>query len=313
MGRYPRVAQYVAAYSAVTADYAAPGERRQAHQIFLADLVRDRSTLSCPPSTSIREAARLLSESGTQALALANGKELTGILTPNDFLRWIAAGAESPEQTVDHLSQGTIVMLAPQTLVSDCVLAMAEARATAAAMTGDGTKGTALQGVVSAASLVPAFGDHPLVILREIASAPRVESLRALNERARAWILDSLAATADLDWIAAFADLVNRGILERLTQISPDSAAGVLCFCGEAGRRELLTAVAPRVAVIGPAPAGLAEALSNCGYLDAQAAVAASLEEWKARFSGWIRDPIRNQISQARPFFDLRPVLAKGP
>src|SRR4029078_6949071 len=34
----------------------------------------------------------------------------------------------------------------------------------------------------------------------------------------------------------------------------------------------------------------------------------ASLDEWKACFSGWIHDPIRNQVYDSRPLFDLRPV-----
>ena len=49
LGRYPAAAQYVAACSAVTADYQAPGEQRLPQEIFLADLVRDRAPLRAPP------------------------------------------------------------------------------------------------------------------------------------------------------------------------------------------------------------------------------------------------------------------------
>src|ERR1700694_1305276 len=45
LDRYPRAAQYVASYSAVTADYKAPGERPRPHEIFLAGLVRDRASV----------------------------------------------------------------------------------------------------------------------------------------------------------------------------------------------------------------------------------------------------------------------------
>src|SRR6266436_3433553 len=64
LARYPQAAQYVAAYSAVTADYKAPGERPQPHEFFLADLVNYRAPVHCPASTPIREAARLLNECG---------------------------------------------------------------------------------------------------------------------------------------------------------------------------------------------------------------------------------------------------------
>jgi len=55
----PRAAQYVAAHSAVTADYLASGELPQAHEMFVADLVRDRAPLHCPASAPIREASAL--------------------------------------------------------------------------------------------------------------------------------------------------------------------------------------------------------------------------------------------------------------
>ncbi len=307
--RYPRAAQYIAAYSAVTADYKAPGERPRPHEIYLADLVRDRAPVECPASTPIREAARLLRESGAQALALTESGGIPALLTAEDLLRWVAAGAREPEQPALTIAPAATVYFAPQTSVSDCVLAMAEAHAGAAALTSDGTPRSALQSIVTASSLAPAFGDHPIAILQEIASASRIESLRALNQRARDWILDNLAALSAVDWLASFADLLNRRILERLLQLTGNQHSEQLwCFYGSAGRRELLTSVAPGVVVIGPASTSLDSALADCGYLSPQPIIHASLDEWKARFFGWIREPIDTQAYLAYSFFDLRAV-----
>jgi CBS domain-containing protein len=298
--RYPRATQYVAAHSAVTADYQAPGERLQPHEIFLADLLGDRAPLQCLASTPICEAARLLNESGSQALALATeGGQLAALLTPADLLRWIAAGAANPEQPARAIAPTILVTVAPQISVADCVLAMAEARSNAAAVASEASPHAAIHNIVTAPILAPAFGDHPSNILQEIAYAPRIEALGELNERARAWILQSLVAPSALDWLASFADLVNRRILE------------LWCFYGAAGRRELLTLVAPSIAVIGDAPASLHMALAECGYFSPEPLAAGSPDEWKARFSGWIGDPIRTQVYHSRPFFDLRPV--QGP
>jgi CBS domain-containing protein len=311
--RYPRATQYVAAHSAVTADYQAPGERLQPHEIFLADLLGDRAPLQCLASTPICEAARLLNESGSQALALATeGGQLAALLTPADLLRWIAAGAANPEQPARAIAPTILVTVAPQISVADCVLAMAEARSNAAAVASEASPHAAIHNIVTAPILAPAFGDHPSNILQEIAFAPRIETLRELNERARAWILQSLVAPSALDWLASFADLVNRRILERLLQIAGYNRPEQLwCFYGAAGRRELLTFVAPSIAIFGDAPASLSTALAECGYLSPEPLAAGSLDEWKARFSGWIGDPIRTQVYQSRPFFDLRPV--QGP
>ncbi|MBN9660218.1 MAG: cyclic nucleotide-binding domain-containing protein [Acidobacteria bacterium] len=309
--RYPRAARFVVAYSAVTADYEAPGERSYPHQIFLSDLLRDRVPLHCPASTPIQEAARLLHEAGAQAIALTRAGELDAILTAGDLLNWVAAGAENPRQPALNIVSSESVTVSPSTLVSDCVLAMAEAGAHTAAITDDGSPQSALQRIITIPSLTPAFGDHPVAILREIASARDVETLRALNERARSWILDNLSAPSAADWLASFSDFVNRSIVRRLLDLLELSQARQSwCFYGGAGRQELLTSVAPSIAIIGDAPAapGLESALSGCGYLSVEPPAAATLDEWKDRFSGWIRDPIRKEMYRSRPFFDLRPV-----
>ena len=314
LSRHRDAAHYVAAYSAVTADYAAPGVRPHVHDVFLTELLRDRAPLVCAASTPIQQAARLLSESGTEALALTDGAELVGLLAPADLIRWIADGAVGLDRPARELTRATAVTLAPQTLVSDCVLAMAEVRASAAALTSDGSPLTAIQGVVTASTLAPAFGDHPLTILHEIATAGSVQSLRALNTRARGWILDHLGVPSALDWLASWSDLVNRRILERLLGIiGHDDPQTLFCFYGAAGRQELLTSVVPSIAVIGTAPPALEAALSESGYLAPESSlVGYSLDDWKARFSGWIRDPIGNRAYQSHPFFDLRAIHGPG-
>jgi CBS domain-containing protein len=308
LARHPLAAQYVAAYSAVTADFKAPDEPLQPHEIFLADLVKGRAPVHCAGSISIREAAHLLSESGEQVLALTNGGELAALLSTDKLLDWIAAGARNCEAPAQTIAQTTYITLPPQTTVSDGVLAMAESRASAAAVTRDSSPHTMLQWIVTVSSLTPAFGDHPLIILEEIASAPAVNILRSLHERARAWILERLSPLA-MEWLASFGDLVNRRIVERLLQITADhSADRLVCFCGAAGRRELLTKVAPRIAVIGDEIRGLESELTECGFISVEPPGNGSLDEWKTRFSGWIRDPIDTRAYLAHAFFDLRRV-----
>jgi CBS domain-containing protein len=310
--RYPRAAQYVAAYSAVTADYRAPGECPRPDEIHLADLARDLAPLECPTSGSIREAARLLSESGAKALALMGSGGIAALLTTEDLIEWIAAGAQEPEQPALNIAAKSAVTFASQMLVSDCVLAIAEAQTGAGAVTSDGSARSALQTIVNASSLAPAFGDHPLAILQEIASAPRVESLRALHRRGRAWMLENLVALRAVDWLSSFGDVLNRRILERVLQLTGNRSGGQLwCFYGSAGRRELLTSVAPGVAVVCPAPTSFESALADCGYLSPEPIVHASLDEWKIRFSGWIHEPIATRAYLAYSFFDLR--MVHGP
>jgi CBS domain-containing protein len=316
LAKYPRARQYVNAQNAVSADYHAPDQRRGVHETFLVDLIRDRDPLTCPASASIREAARLMSQASASAIALSAGGRVTGVLSSEDVVRWAATGEADPSQPAQTIARAALVTVAPDTLVSNGILAMGESRAAILALTSDGSPRGLLQSLVTAASLAPAFGDDPVAILREIGFAVDASALNTLNQRARAWMLDQLAVVSSLDWLARFADLVNRGILARLLELSAENGH-LWCFYDAAGRQELLTSVAPRVALVTSTPQSPArlhqiqDALTQCGYHSgavSQEHDSATLAEWKTRFSGWMRDPIRTQVYHARPLFDLRPV-----
>jgi CBS domain-containing protein len=307
--RYPQAAKYVAAHSSVTADYVASGEAAGPHEMFVADLVRDRAPLHCAPSVSVQEAALLLNKRGAQALALVEENKVAGLVTSEDFVSWVAAGAVDPQQAVRNLARAEIVTVGPQSLVSDCVLVMADSPNNAVVLTSDGSPSGSLQSTITAAGLAPAFGDHPVSILGEIEIAPDFATLRAINTRARSWVLKNLTAPSGLDWLASWADFLNRRIFVRLLELTENIRPGQLyCFYGDAGRRELMTSVAPRIGVIGNVPKPIQEAMAQCGYIAPEPIVSSSLDDWKTRFSGWIRDPVRTQVYQSRPFFDLRPI-----
>lgn len=308
LARHPEVAQYIAAYSAVTTDYKPSSDRKQPHELLLADLLNESAPVCCPTSTPIHEAACLLKESGAEVLALTNGDSVVALLTIADLLQWIAAGAVNPEQPAQSIASADHIAVAPQTSVSACILAMAESSAIAAALTQDGSRRSALQGIVTASTLTPAFGDHPFTIVQQITSAPTIRALHSLHERARAWMLENLTLAA-LDWLSSFADLINRRIVVRLLQLSGNYRPDLLlCFYGAAGRQELLTKVAPCIAVVGAEFPALQNQLAECGYLPSEPPAFGSLSEWKARYSGWIRDPIQTESYLAHAFFDLRHV-----
>jgi len=308
--RYPHVRTFVSSCPAVTAGFEGTGQRPRPDEIAVAGMVRSRPAPVCPASAPVREAARLLAESGETALALTGEGGCAGILTADDVMRWVGEGAVDPGQPACRIARGSAVSLPTTARVSDCVVAMAESGASAAAVTVEGD-GSSPGWIVTPAALEPAFGDHPLSILREIAMARRTEVLAVLHDRARAWILDHLASPSSVDWLATYSDQVNRLILERAVDLAGQDGGGNLwCFYGAAGRRELLTRVAPELAVIGDGRGfpSVAAVLAECGYLAPASPVEGDLAEWKSRFSGWIRDPIRTRMYDSRPLFDLRPV-----
>jgi CBS domain-containing protein len=327
--KYPYASQYVSAQGQVTTDYEWTSEQRDPQGTLLHDLVAGKTLESCGAHDSIGEVASLFVMTGAEALAVLTSEgRVSGVVTARAVLAWVAAGGGDARQPVTALLHEALPAVAPDAVVSEGVLALGAADAGVLAMTSDGTHAGSLHAVVTARDLAPIFGDQPVAILREIRRAADTASLRMLNQRARAFAHRYLTGGSAVAWLTRFTHAVDVSILERIISLAGATDVPVCwCFCGPSGRGETLAKVAPQVVVIlgdeAAQPRALEayeqvlEALVTCDYLapdyvpfDRTFHVASSLE-WKRRYAEWVADPVRTQMYQARPLFDLRRI--QGP
>lgn len=328
--KYPAAAQYVAAEGRVTADYQPTYEQRAPQQAFLHNLLGGRPPETCRPETSIREAARQIVSTSIDALAVVDAeKRVRGVVTIDSLLRWLAHGEGGVEQPVKEIVAGPPTIIAPDTSVADAVLAMEGSRVSALAITTNTAADGGLQALVTAADLGQLFGEQPSTILRGIRAAKTTAELRALNRRARAFTLKHLTDASAVEWLARLAHMVDTAIVTRVLALAGlEHAAVCWCVSGATGRRESLTAVAPQlVAIAADASACAAVAqdfgcvsklLLECDYLPETelsfepSFFVATVDEWQARYRGWIQDPVRQQMYLARTLFDLRAISGDG-
>jgi CBS domain-containing protein len=324
--KYPSAAQYVAAEGRVTADYQPTGEQRAPQQTFLHNLVGARPPETCAPGTSIREAARQILSTSSNALAVVDAaKRIRGVVTVDALLQWLADGTGDVDQPVEQIVAGPPTVVAPDTSVADAVLAMEGAQVSAVAITSNATADGGLQAIVTAADLGQLFGEQPSTIVRGIRAARTTAELRVLNRRARAFTLEHLTEAAAVEWLAKLAHMVDVAIVTRVLALAGlEHIAVCWCMTGAAGRGESLTAVAPQLVAIAADAAACAAAsqgfrrvsdlLLECDYLpepessfDAAFCVA-TVDQWQARYRGWIQDPVRQQTYLVRTLFDLRAI-----
>lgn len=345
--KYPAAGQYLSAAAHIGSEYQTTGQRRDAAGIFLYDVARGKQQKTCLASRTIRDAVIAMRASGREAIAVLNDqKQLAGVLTSDHVLRWIEEGGSDSSQPVADLILGQYATapctIPPDASVSECVLGMASANTMTAAITERGDAASRLHGLVTAGDLAPVFGEQPSALLGEIQCAPTFEALRDLNQRVRAFVFENLAQSSSIDWLGRFAHLADNKILERIITLTssrtsdraPKIGAEGYCWCftAAAGRKESLTLATPSVVLLfDPAAGGAPDAaaawfhavqaaLEPCGYL-AQPGEAstgsmfgcASIEEWDARFRGWLENPIENDIYVARPMFDLAPFAGDRP
>ncbi len=330
LDKYPSAMQFVSAYSLVTLDYQAAGERRRPEDVFLHDVVKAGRVVTCDRQDSIRTVARSMRTHGVDAIAVADAGQPLAIVTSTDLIAWLADGEGAADQPVSALIHRSLVTLSPAASVADGVLTMGTSGSAALAITADGTPAGELHAVVTAANLTQVFGDQPVSMLRDVQRASTPAQLRALNHRARAFALEYLDSARSVDWIARFTTLVDESIVMRalaLVHAAADAGASCWAFGGSSGRRESLTRLAPELVLITPeqsADAGavsqrVTDLLGECDYLPRPDApfetsfYAASVTEWKRRYVAWVQQPILEQMYLARGLFDLRPLKENHP
>jgi CBS domain-containing protein len=324
--KYERARQYVTTEAGVTLDYQTPEERRDLTSTFLYQLVAHGTVARCDAGTSIREAARRLAASGTGALTVVGqDQRVHAVVTPASFVTWIADGNGDADAPVETLSPGRIGTVGPDTTVVDGVLTMAHGPYDALAITNDSTPGGTLSAVVSARDLGTVFGDQPLALLSDIRSAGSTDALRVANHRARAFALRHLTSAVSVDWLSRLLHAVDIAIVRKLIAFAgADALPACWCFAGSSGRSESPTRLAPQLVLLVSDGSALVAAraayrtvsrlVAECDYLPRQnipfepGFYVATLAEWRARFSGWIGDPVRTEMSRARTLFDVTPV-----
>ena len=317
IAKYPAAQRYIAAQNSVAPDYHAPDQRKGLHETLLYEVVKRTEAPSCTSGNTIRQAARRMTAAGCDALAVVDGEgRITGLVTSSAILQAVAEGLDS-NQSVESLMDKTPVTTAPDVSVSQAALAVGISGVAAI------TEGGRLHGLITVADLDPAFGDHPSSILLAIPRAASTEALRRLQQRARAFALDRLTAPSAVEWLAEFLHRVDVAVVQRLAVLMPPPSSDYCwSYFGAAGRGELLSPLCARSLVIVEDGAdqqafalwfaAVQSALPECGYIargENKFTTTGSLTQWIERYSGWVNDPLGNQTHNARPLFDLQPVM----
>ena len=322
--KYPQAQRYLAAQSSVASAYLAPDHRKGLHETLLYEVVRRDDPPVCAAGNTIRQAARRMQAAGCDALAVVDGEgHIAGVVTASAILAAVASAGFDAQQTVESLMDAAPIIVGPEVTVSECALAVGSTGV--AAVTQGGSAQGRLHGLITVADLDPAFGDHPSAILLAIPRAVSTEVLKRLQQRARAFVLDRLASPSAVEWLAEFLHRADVAILQRLAALEPPPSQGYCWgYYGAAGRAELLSPLCARSMLMIEDAASqeaftawnlkMQNALLECGYIARDARrdpldSCALLADWKLRYSGWVQDPLANPIHQARPLFDLRPIM----
>ena len=311
------------------------------------ETVTTRRLLTCSPDTTIRSAAEQMAAVGSDAVVVTGVDGLAfGLVTTGELRDRVATAQVPPQARVDAIMRPAPLTAPPGGRVGDYLLPMMRAGLDLVAVTADGTPGTAVEGLVTNRDLAVRYGTDPAGLARELRRVPSFSELASLYQRTCSLVLDQLTDTGAMDWLLPAVSELQRALVQRVVELATAECENEgrapleleTCWLrfGSAGRGELLTlhdldcglvhadpppAEAARVrewveALGRRVGAGLRAAglvFSPRARLVSDPVWCQPLSIWKDRYTGWIRDPIRQEIYRARALFDLRGTSEPSP
>ncbi len=289
----------------------------------------------CTGETSIREAARLVSNSHATCLAVVgpDGRAL-GIVTDRDFTNRVLARELSLDLPIASIMSAPVVSVEGSARLFQALLAMISEDIQHVLVTEEGLP----KAVLSSHDLILLQGKSPLAVSRHLEQQKSVEGLARAQKNIVGLLPLLLREGARVSHITRVVAEINDRLMAKILEFAEaELGPPPLPYCwvvlGSEGRREQTFKTDQDNALIyaDPDPEGhnsavaqeyftrfslyVRDALVSCGYPPCPGDYMASnprwrqpLSSWKNYFRTWISEADLHSVEDALIFFDMRPV-----
>jgi PAS domain S-box-containing protein len=290
-----------------------------------------REILRCPASTTIREAARIMTRKKRNVLFISQDNEIIGLITNNDLNSRVLAAGVDPDTRVIEIMTSPIAKLPETALIYEGLLYMKRERISHIALPDKNRK---IGLVVGYEDILRMQQNLIGFMISEIESAEEVNQIRRIYMRLPVLVLaliESGSNTATLtSIISSVGDAIHKRLIElALEDLGPAPRGFAFMVMGSQGRGEQTLATdQDNAMVIDPAPGKLSKEdgayflalgkklnkdLNAVGYKFCPGEIMAGnpkwnqdLDTWKAYFSEWMRNSNPKDVLDVAIFFDFR-------
>ncbi len=199
-----------------------------------------RAAPACPPATSVRRAAELLTTSRQSALLVSDDNaQPLGIITDYDLRKKIIADGRSPDLPVAQIMSAPLIMVDADTLIFEAVLTMMRHQVKHLTV----SRGGRIEGLVTERDLFLARMPSPVVLVHGIHTARGLTEVKTAYAKLPQLIEQLIAGGAKAEHlngiITAFTDAAMKRIMDMaLKEAGPPPAAFAFLLFGSEGRRE---------------------------------------------------------------------------
>ena len=292
-----------------------------------------RPLVATTPDTSIRDAARIMTEHRASALVLMEGERLAGMITDRDLRsRCIAAGLPYTIPVREIMAQNPHTTEA-DTLGFQVLIAMTRLNVHHLPVLDRGR----VVGVVSTSDLVRYQSANAVYLVGDIYRAKSLASLVRISAKVPELQVNLVTGGASADQVGQAVSAVTDAFTTRLLELAeaelgPPPMSYAWLAGGSQARREQSSYSDQDNALLIADQAGseddeyfaaladrVNQGLAACGYDHCPGDVMARnpkwrqpLRIWRRYFTDWIERPEPQALMLANVFFDLRPVRDPG-
>ena len=285
-------------------------------------LVR-RPPVRVGPDATVGDAARVMREHRVSSVLVDTTP--TGIVTDRDFRNKVLAEGLGPATPVTQVYSAPLRTVPGTMAVYEAWQILLEAGVHHLPV----TRGEELVGVLTASDLLKTAAQGPPAVMRSVERLASREALPGYGARVSEMASSLLGGGLDATVIAGFVARLNDALLRRIlrwaeAELGPPPAPYAWIAFGSEGRMEQTLLTDQDNALVhggGPSDEAYFAALSERANADLEAAGFprcpggymarlhhGPLEEWEARFAGWLDNPKPHALLQAAIFFDFRKV-----
>jgi len=288
-------------------------------------LKREPVIVEC--STSVRDAARRMSDENVSSVLVMRDGSLGGIVTDKDLRRRVIADGRDTSDPICDVMTGQPMSIPADSSVDDALLLMMRENCHHLPVTDGGQP----VGLVTAGDILRAQSEHPLRLVRDIYKRDSIEELLALSERLPSLFERMVIMGRTVKQIGRMVTHITDAFTVRLIDLAeerfgrPPMNYAWVAFGSQAREEQTARTDQDNGLVLERDPSKeeaeyfarlanfVCEGLDRLGYVYCPGEVMAlntkwrvSLKQWKKHFDGWIDEPVPKSVMFSSIFFDMR-------
>ncbi|WP_439151138.1 DUF294 nucleotidyltransferase-like domain-containing protein [Winogradskyella sp.] len=296
-----------------------------------------KNPVTCSSSTTVKDAALLMSSKHVGSVVVVEKCKPIGIITDKDLRIKIATGKVPISEAVTAIMSCPVKTFPENITVAEAQIAMLKHRITHLCITKDGTPNTELTGILSEHDIIVLRENNASALIKEVKRSTTVEQLKNIRQRTEQLLERYIEQEIPIDFVSRLISAINDAITQRIIDFSlkettdkPPVKFAWLAIGSQGRQEQLLLTDQDNALVFEDVSKENYEAtktyfiefakkinadLALVGFelcpadmMSSNPKWCLSVSEWSQQFSRWITTPDQDNLMLCTIFFDYERV-----